>query len=227
MAFAAPFGSPPPAHSAGERARLAAAVVAVVGSRGFEASSVDAVLERAELDGEAFARHFADLQQCCSQIYAGFVDDFNRFVFGEILASGADRWRDRLRVAAYAAARFFADHPDEVRFSVTGILGAGEMVQVQRERHLSLMVDFVDAARAELAEPASMSRAAAESTVGSIFGFLLKEVNVHGDARSAEALVPELMYIAVLPYFGEDAAREELTLPAPVPASLSPAREED
>lgn len=219
-----PTGSITPSPLPGSRAErecLAAAATAVVADNGFEASSIELVVERAGLDRAAFHRHFTDLRDCCSQLLAGIIDDFNRLVFGAITRSGATCWRDRLRVAAYAAARFFRENPVKVRFSVTGILGAGEMVQVQREQHLNLMVDLVDGARQELDDPDSIGRAAAESTIGSVFGFLLKEVNEYGRVRSTKAIVPELMYLAVRPYFGEEVAREELSMPPPRTESRS------
>lgn len=201
--------------SAGERERLAAAALAVVGERGFQASSVELVAERAGLDEDAFHRHFTDLRDCCSQLNAEISREFNEAVFSAIAASGARRWRDRLRVAGYAAARYFRQHPAEIRFSVTGLLDAGETVQAERERQLQPMVDLVDEARSELDDPESISRAAAESTVGSILGLLLREVKEHGRVRDGDAILPEVMYVAVRPYFGEDVAREELSIPPP------------
>lgn len=201
--------------SAEERERLAAAAAAVVGERGFQASSVELVAKRAGLDRAAFHRHFRDLRDCCAQVYTEVAEDLNEDIFGAIARSGTERWRDRLRVAAYAAARHFKEHPREVRFGVMGLLDGGEMFQVQREQHLEPLVDLVDEARAELEDPDSISRAAAESTVGSILGFLFREVKEHGRVREAETLVPELMYVAVRPYFGEDVAREELRIPPP------------
>jgi len=130
-------------------------------------------------------------------------------------ASTAQSPGERLRAAAYASARFFRENPRKVRFSVTGIILAGEKVQILREQHLKLMVDMIDSARAELLDPDSVSRAVAESIVGSIFGVLLKSVNEQGDARSAESFVSDLMYIAVRPYFGHAEALKELSVPPP------------
>jgi AcrR family transcriptional regulator len=186
-----------------------------VGERGFAGSSAELVAAQAGLDPEAFDRHFRDLRDCCSQIYSEISGDLTKVVFDAISESGARSWRDRLRAAGYAAARYLNEHPREIRFSVIGVLDAGEMLQVQREQRVKPMVDLVDEARWELADPGSISRAAAESTVGSILGFLLREVKEHGRVRGAESMVPQLMYVAVRPYFGEDVAREELSIPPP------------
>jgi AcrR family transcriptional regulator len=207
------YARPAPPVGASERERVVAATVDLVLEQGYEATSVESILARAGVGRVEFERHFASKQDCCIQIYAGYIEEFNDAVFARIDAS--EPWRERLRAAAYASARFFRDNPREVRYSVTGILAAGEMAQVMREQHLELMVDLIDSARAELPDPDSVSRAVAESVVGSIFGFLLKAVHKEGDARSAESFVPDLMYIAVRPYLGHPEALEELSIPPP------------
>lgn len=205
----------PRLDSDGERSRIVAAVLEVVTTSGFQADTLEIVLERASLNDAAFRRHFDDLQDCSMQMYAGYVEDFNRAVFGALQGSDAVTWRDRLRVAAYAAAYFFFDHLPEVRFCVIGLQETGEMAQVKREAHLQLMVDLIDAARQELDDPDSTSRATAESVVGSIFGVLTKEIGRPGGVRTPEAVVPELMFIAVRPYFGHETASEEIRMPPP------------
>jgi hypothetical protein len=56
-------------------------------------------------------------------------------------------------------------------------------------------------------------RAAAEAAVGSIWSKLL--LRVRNDRLDQEDAVRELMYIAVMPYLGEAAAKEELKLARP------------
>ena len=105
------------------RERIREAMVELVLQRGYEETTVEAVVELAEVDGADFARHFKGKQDCCMQIYFEYIVEFDLLVFGAV--EDADPWRDRLRAAAYASARFFRDHPREVRFSVLGLLEAG------------------------------------------------------------------------------------------------------
>jgi hypothetical protein len=70
-------------------------------------------------------------------------------------------------------------------------------------------VEMVDGARSELDDPDSIPRSEAEAVVGAIYEGLLGVVS-EGDLERLTEHVPQLMYIAVLPYLGVEAAEEEL-----------------
>jgi hypothetical protein len=55
---------------------------------------------------------------------------------------------------------------------------------------------------------------AAESIVGAIAQLMARN-SERDDPRDPVAAVPEMMYLAVRPYLGEEAARRELTIPPP------------
>jgi AcrR family transcriptional regulator len=186
--------------------------------RGYADTTVDAVCERAGVSRRAFARHFADLQECVATVYGRIDDEVDR----EVQAAFAARpdWRSSLRAAAYAAADYFATHPREVHFSTVAIMDAGEMVAAKRDAALQRYVDLIDAGRLELPEPDAIGRGVAESAVGAIFERLLKNASRGGDARDARALVPELMYLAVRPYVGHREAMKELSMASPPRSSV-------
>jgi AcrR family transcriptional regulator len=195
------------------RDRIAAAVLDLVTAGGPEAASVEAVVERAGVTREQYHLHFADSADCYVQLFWQFTADFDRAVFGGF--DSACAWRDRLRTAAYGAARYMRDHPRETEFGITQMFAAGEMAQAYRERHLQRLVDLVDAGRQELPDPNSMTRAVAEGALGSIYETVSKQLQEGRGTRSATDFVPELMYLAVRPYLGHEIAREELRIPPP------------
>jgi hypothetical protein len=100
------------------------------------------------------------------------------------------------------------------------MLWAGELTKAHRDsfyRHFSALVD---GGRAVAPDPASIPPFTAEATIGSINEMLGRRVQ-RGDVVDPRAFIPELMYLAVLPYLGEEAARRELTMPAPEQAPES------
>jgi hypothetical protein len=72
---------------------------------------------------------------------------------------------------------------------------------------------MIDEGRKELDDPDSMSRSSAEWVAGSYMEMMLKRLGRQGPM--AKELVPQLMYMAVRPYLGEEAAKEELAMPPP------------
>jgi AcrR family transcriptional regulator len=219
MTMGRPGGSASPEP---ELERLRAALVDEVVARGYESTTIEGVIDRAEVGRAEFDRHFKDLEDCMLQVYWHHTDEFTDEVRGAF--DSEDRWRDGLRAAAYTAARWVRDHPGIVNFGTVQMFKAGLMAQAQRESHLQMMVDLIDAGRQELDDPDSMTRATAEGVFGSIYEALVKEQQARKGTKSAIEFVPELMYIAVRPYLGHDVAREELSMPAPPEPGLERVR---
>jgi len=204
---------------ASEREQLMDALMDEVIGRGYEATDEAAIAARAGLDRAAFDRHFSGVADCYEQTYKRNYAVFDRLVFGAFEAQAS--WRDGLRASAYAAARYLRDYDREVRFGVIPALGASEQVAAYRDRSFQRIVDLIDAGRQETENPEAIGRGVAESTLGSIYETLVRRLGEEGGgARSAEDFVPEMMYIAVRPYLGQEAAREELSIPPPPDATV-------
>ena len=103
---------------------------------------------------------------------------------------------------------------------VTEIRAAGERAQLIQWRGIQRMIDLLDEGRTQAEDPDRLSKATAESLAGGILTQIYAAVGKGPLGPEAE-LVPELMYAAVLPYLGPEAAAEELAI-APPPTELSP-----
>ncbi len=192
--------------------RICQAMIDVVIERGYEQTTIDAVVERAGVERAAFDSRFAGKEDCFMQTYRSHVaDPFEVAVFGAY--ESEETWRDSLRACAYEAARFIRDNARECRFGSIEMMQVGPVAQAHRERQLHGIVDLIDAGRQELDDPDSIGRGAAEAALGSIYLTAVKELG-KGNAEGV-GMVPELMYLAVRPYLGDEVAREELTIPPP------------
>jgi AcrR family transcriptional regulator len=107
----------------------------------------------------------------------------------------AGDWRGRLRLAAYALCRRRRRNPAEF------------------EAEVQELVELIDEGRGEPEAPRSLTRVTAEALGGAIFHEL--SLAARAGAPPESELVPGLMYLAVLPYAGVDAATEELRTPPP------------
>ena len=200
-------------HCSPARAQLRAAMIELVPEPGLETLSVETLCRRAAVPPAVFERDFDGIQDCALQVFLADIEEFDRAL--REAADPADPWRSRLRATAYAAARYVRDHPRAIRFDMIAILEIGELAQAHRDRYVRRLVDIIDEGRGELADPSAVSRSAAEGVFGSIYRLLSRELVGKGRTGRAEEAVPELMYLAVRPYLGEEAAREELTIPPP------------
>jgi AcrR family transcriptional regulator len=179
----------------------------------YEAVSVEQIVARADGSKEEFERIFASKQACAVAAIEAIMADNLRIV--QPAFESEERWPDSLRAAAYAMARYVAEHPKEVRFGMLDMLWAGEMTGALRDQFFGKLMAMVDAGREAAPDPELVPPLAAESAVGAITQALLRYSMERGEERDPVAGVPEMMYLAVRPYLGEEAARKELTIPPP------------
>jgi AcrR family transcriptional regulator len=194
-----------------ERVRLRSALIDLCFERGYQALALEDLLLCAGVDADAFGRHFADLEDCFCQVYAEERD----LILERIVAACADLsdWRDRVRATAYSIHRSFSD-PPLARLVVVEVLTAGERAQRLQWEALRQMLNLIDQGRTELEGPASVSNATAEAIAGGVFNQVYAMV-AEGPLPPAEKIVPQMLYVAMLPYLGSEAALEELSIPPP------------
>jgi AcrR family transcriptional regulator len=205
-----------------ERQRIVAAMIELVAEQGYKATTIKQLLQRAGVRSADFRRLFAGKRACFLEVYEEMSGRFAGRIFATF--ESEEEWRDGLRAAAYAAAYWVGEHPDEARYATIEMMAAGEFAVERREATLRRFVDLIDAGRGQLDEPGSVSRAMAEGVVGGILGMLTKNLR-RGVRARPEDVVPELMFLAVRPYLGHEAAREELGMPPPREPSAEPVAE--
>jgi AcrR family transcriptional regulator len=194
-----------------DRARIRQALIDLCWERGFASLTLDDLLARAEVDEPTFHRYFADPEDCFFQVYSGELERFRR----ERLAAAAGfvTWRDRLRATAYALYRFLAAD-ERIRHLVAAeVRAASERSQVLIGQEVEALFDLIDEGRGERPEGAQLTRATAETMGGGIFNQIYAAASQKGRMPREAEIVPELMFATVLPYVGEEAAREELSAP--------------
>lgn len=194
-----------------DRARIRQALIDLCWERGFASLTLPDLLARAEVDEPAFHRHFADLEDCFFQVYRG---ELERFRLEKTAASiGFIAWRDRLRATAYALYRFLAADERLRWITTVEIRSASERTLLMIGAEFEALFDLIDEGRGERPGGAALTRSTAETIGGGIFSQIYSTVGLKGAMPVESEIVPELMYTAVLPYLGEEAAREELTAP--------------
>jgi AcrR family transcriptional regulator len=186
-----------------QRMRLEAAVVTTMAAKGYEATTVGDVLERAGVGRETFYELFADKQDCMLAAHANLVDELEGRV--RIAYLGPDPWPQRVRAAVEVALEFFAERPDVARFMLVELFAAGaparQRFQEGFNRFVALLDEGLDEGRVNggPVRPTSLA-------VGAVAARTYEEVVV-GRAAELPRLVPELTYELLVPFVGEEEAR--------------------
>ncbi|HEX3737247.1 MAG TPA: hypothetical protein VHV53_06860 [Solirubrobacterales bacterium] len=197
-----------------EEARLREALLDLCVEQGYADLRLEDLLERAEVEPAAFHRRYADLDACfaavLAQAYAEFFERAQEAVAGQV------GWRDRMRATAYALLRFLRSDERVARLAAVEAQHAGEGAQRLFLETFNRLVDLIDEGSAEAGGPDSPSRATALGVGGVLFA-RLQEAVAEDELGLGEEEIPQLMYAAVFPYLGAEAANEELRIPPPEP----------
>ncbi len=203
--------SPQPPPGA-ERDRIGRALIDLCFEHGYRNTTMPMLLKRAEVDEAAFERHFADREDCFCQTLQGRANEYLLRLGAAF--STAQGWRNQLRATAHASLRFLREDLPRARFLFVEVYFGGPRAQLIRDQGIDALTELIDLGRAELDDPGSISRATAVSIAGGIYERGHVAID-RDDPQVWETLVPQLMYTAVLPYLGPEAALEELEMPAP------------
>jgi AcrR family transcriptional regulator len=194
--------------------RLREALLDLCVERGYTDLRLQDLLERAGVERAAFHRHYADLDACFAAVLGEVYAEF--FVRAQEAVAGQVGWRDRMRATAYALLRYLRADERVARLAAVEAQGAGESAQRLFLETFNRLVDLIDEGSAEASGPESPSRATALGVGGVVFA-RVQEAVAEGELGLGEEEIPELMYGAVFPYLGAEAAEEELRTPPPDP----------
>lgn len=176
-----------------------------VGTRGYEATSVQDVISEVGLYRQAFYDSFADKEDCYLQaVEAGCA--WVELAMREA-AEGEGTWRGQLRGALAGLLGFLDEKPAMGKALLVEVHAAGPRAVEKRTEVMGRAVTMMDLAREE--SDGVAPAISAEAVVAGILAVLHTRLSASQTSGFPE-LLPELMYLAVLPYFGPDAAVAEL-----------------
>jgi AcrR family transcriptional regulator len=195
------------------REELMGAMVDLVDALGYEAVSVEQVAARAGVGEAEFGGLFASKDECALAILEEIGTTTVRNAQAAYDRAGS--WPDSLRAAAYEQVGWISENPKLTRFWLLEMLWANDVTRAAREHFFKGFIAMVDGGREVAPDPESIPVHAAEATIGSITQILTRRLRRGGEIDAA-ALIPELMYMVVLLYLGEEVAKKELTMPPPM-----------
>jgi AcrR family transcriptional regulator len=189
----------------GKRQRILQGMLEAVGSSGYEQTTVQDAIKRGGLYRQAFYDNFDGKEDCYLQaLEAGSA--WVELAMREA-AAGAMTWRGRLRGSLSGLLGFIDEQPAIGRALIVEVHAAGPLAVEKRTEAMERAAAMMDLAREE--SDAAAPAISAEAVVAGILAVMHTRLATGQDGGFAE-LLPELMYLAVLPYFGADAAADEM-----------------
>jgi AcrR family transcriptional regulator len=190
-----------------QRERLLAAMTSAVAGIGYRALTVQDVLSRAGISRPTFYEQFEDKEDCFLAAFDATAARLRQRIEAAAAEAGPG-WRERLRGGIAELLRFIAEEPEEARMAIVEGRASSPDGLRRRDKLLDRFAGCIDAlVREDLDEPPSAITAA--GIVGGIESVLYSRLQ-KGEVGGLDALLPSLMYFAVLAYAGHEAAGEEL-----------------
>lgn len=189
-----------------QRARLLAAIAAVVAERGYANTTVKSVTARAGVSSRTFYQLFAGLEDCFSAVL-----DLGLERAGELLTEAfkrEDRWQDAMRTALASLLTFFDSEPLLARVWFIESMAAGSWALERRERNAALLRSTILEHWATLGgeQPEPFTAAAAMAAV-------LGLIHTHLLTRQREPLIEllgPLIGVVMTPYLDQPSRTREI-----------------
>ncbi|MGV1049717.1 MAG: TetR/AcrR family transcriptional regulator [Solirubrobacterales bacterium] len=179
-----------------------------VGEVGYEGTSVRTVLDRTDVYRQAFYDHFASKEDCYLQAYDAGVERVEAGV--RAAAAGEVAWTGQLRAGLGAFLDFLDAEPNVGRALIVEVHPVGGDALEKRAAAMRRAQDFLERGRSASSPNGSEPpRLAGEAIVSGIHMIVHSRLAA-GAGGGFRDLLGELMYVAVLPYFGPQTALAEM-----------------
>ncbi len=188
------------------RQPILAAMVRVVGAKGYKETSVADVIEEAGTSRTTFYKYFDDKHDCFLAAYEMLVEQ----VFGEVLAQcdGEATWMARMIDGLTTIVDRFALDPALARTAVVEVAAAGADARQLHWNAIARFTEYLDAGR-ELADGKELPENISLMSAGAVSGLIFDEL-LAGRADRLPDRLPDLLFAMLVPYVGPQAAAAEM-----------------
>jgi AcrR family transcriptional regulator len=187
-----------------QRERLVAATARVTAARGYEATTVADILAAAGVGRESFYEIFSDRRDCVLAAHQALLDDLIAKVAAAYAGDGD--WVERCRSTLAVLLGWFASDPPAGRFLLVELAAVGPEFHARFEAGFDRFVEIIESGLPDdLPDPGPLPTT--NLAVGAAISRVYVEVAA-GRSEDLPLLLPQLTYEVLVPFLGEDAARE-------------------
>ncbi|HEY6550250.1 MAG TPA: TetR/AcrR family transcriptional regulator [Solirubrobacterales bacterium] len=192
--------------SESRRDLILAAMIRVVGSKGYKETSVADVIEETPTSRTTFYKYFEDKHDCFLAAYEMLVEQ----VFAEVVANcdGDQPWLERVEAGLSTIVKLFALDPTLARTAVVEVAAAGADARQLHWNAVARFTAYLEDGR-ELADGRELPENISLMSAGAVSGLIFDEL-LAGRAAQLQAMLPDLLFAMLVPYIGPRAAAEEM-----------------
>jgi AcrR family transcriptional regulator len=176
------------------------ALLLTVGEKGYAATTVREIAERAGITEDRFHRRLGGKEAGFARAYEGAADE----LAAELRAAcrGADSWRGAFHAGLAGLLRFAAEQPLKAKALLLEVRAARGAAWVKHQEIVERVIDALDSAREEPGARPGANPTTAGFVAGAIEESICMELAA-GRSEGIESLLPDLAHLAFLQLFGE------------------------
>jgi AcrR family transcriptional regulator len=192
-----------------ERERLLEAMVRVAAAKGYEATTVDDVIEAAGVSRETFDGMFVGKAGCFLESYDAVINVLVAHVSTAFESTVGQPWKDRICAGLRALVDLLADEHDIARMAMVEVTAVGEDARIRYRAALGRFTYFLEEGRSASAQGDELPADTARFAIGGATSMIFDEVRA-GRGPELRRLLPDLLFAVLMPYLGPEAAEDEM-----------------
>ncbi|HET8861872.1 MAG TPA: TetR/AcrR family transcriptional regulator, partial [Solirubrobacterales bacterium] len=197
-----PTGGPPPIVAYSQPEKIARALAAAAGERGYPAVTVAEIAARAAISQATFYSYFADKQAAL----VAAIDSAGTQMLGVAMpaARRASDWPNAMRAAIGGLCAFYASEPDLARLAVVEIYSAGPEALTQRDKRFEAFLELLEPG---FAATPGLERVVADVVLAAVWTLGYEQITT-GEPEALPQVAPMATYMVLSPFLGsKEAAR--------------------
>jgi AcrR family transcriptional regulator len=192
-----------------ERERLLEAMVRVAAAKGYEATTVDDVIEAAGVGRGTFDELFVGKAGCFLEAYDAVINVLVAHVSTAYESTVGQPWQDRICAALRALVDLLAREHDIARMAMVEVTAVGEDARIRYRAALGRFTYFLEEGRTASPQGEELPADTARFAIGGATSMIFDEVRA-GRGPELRRILPDLLFAVLMPYLGPEAAEDEM-----------------
>jgi len=183
--------------------------VRIAAAKGYEAATVDDVVEYADLPRETFNDHFENKAECFLEAYDAVFDVLLAHVTAGFEAASDEPWPEQIAAGLRSLVELLSQEADIARLAMVEVTAAGDDARERYRAMLSRFTPFLEEGRAYSGQGDELPADTARFAIGGATSMIFDEVRA-GRGPELKRILPDLVFAVLMPYLGPEAAEDEM-----------------
>jgi AcrR family transcriptional regulator len=185
------------------------AMVRVAALKGYEATTVEDVIEAAGVSRETFDEMFVGKAGCFLEAYDAVIDVLVAHVSTAFESTVGQPWPERIAAGLRALVDLLATEHDIARMAMVEVTAVGEDARIRYRGALGRFTYFLEEGRSASAQGEELPADTARFAIGGATSMIFDEVRA-GRGPELRRILPELLFAVLMPYIGPEEAEDEM-----------------